>query len=105
MSKYRVQITQYSDNAKPRTVVEERYTEIVEAESAKQAKYLVTQWGANPRNVAEYARTVDVDIEVPGEADPSEAVTLPPEPCEECGEYCGGATEVWRTREDNNERA
>ena len=52
------------------TVVDERYTEVVEADSAEDAKSQVLAWG-------EYR--IDVDVEVLGEADPSEPVTIPTE--------------------------
>lgn len=66
MSEYKVEITQYSNGEKPRTAVAERYTEIVEAESGEQAVERVK---------AEGSSNYDVDIELLGEADPSEPVT------------------------------
>lgn len=59
MSKYRVQITQYSNDAEPRTLVEEVYTTIVEADSAKHAQAKVREQG-EPSGI-------DADVEVLGE--------------------------------------
>jgi hypothetical protein len=59
MTKYRVQITQYSNDAEPRTLVEEVYTTIVEAGSAEQAAAKVRAQG-EPSGI-------DADVEVLGE--------------------------------------
>jgi hypothetical protein len=59
MSKYRVQITQYSNDAEPRTLVEEVYTTIVDADSADQAEAKVRADG-EPSGI-------DADVEVLGE--------------------------------------
>lgn len=97
--KYKVQITQFSNSAAPRTVVDNQYTEVVEADNSEGAESFIRGWNENPKLVTEYAQVIDVDVDVLGEADPSEPVTFPGEPCEECGGYCWEATEIWRTNE------
>jgi hypothetical protein len=67
MSKYRVEVTQYSNGEVPRTAVTERYTEIVEAEAGEQAVEQLKAAG-DPN--------IDADVELLGEADPSEKVTF-----------------------------